>query len=252
MNSRYFEVNEEGCNIRAKIYFSDIHNIKKVILCFHGFGGHKDNKSTEKLAERVTSKYKGIAVITFNWPCHGDDVRKRVVLSDCDTYLRLMLKYINEKYGVERPYAHGVSFGGYMVLKYINQYGNPFDKIVLRSPAIDMYESLTERIMKNDDFDKLEAGKDVAVGFDRKVFVNKDFIEEIKKNDVRKMDFLDYADDLLIIHGNADEIIPCEISKQLAEDNVIEFIEVEGADHRFSNPLKMEIVIKSICEFMNF
>lgn len=251
MQIRYFEVNDEGCNIRAKIYFSDIHDIKRVILGLHGFGGNKDNKSTEKLAERVTSKYKGIALITFNWPCHGDDVRKRVVYSDCDMYLRLMLKYIKEKFGVEKPFAYGVSFGGYMILNHIHENGNPFEKVVLRSPAVNMYESLSTRIMKDDECAKLEAGKDVAVGFDRKVFVNREFMETIKEKDVFKMDFIDYADDLLIIHGNADGIIPCEMAKKLADDNVIEFVEVDGADHRFSNPNKMEIVIKRICEFMN-
>lgn len=249
MNSRYFEVNEEGCNIRSKIYYDDLKKINRVILCLHGFGGHKDNKATEKLAERVITKYKGIAVITFNWPCHGDDVRKKLELATCEQYLTLMLKHIKDKYGVEKPFCVANSFGAYMTLKYVHKYGNPFTKIILRCPAIDMYDSLMERIIKKDEMEKLKSGKEALVGFDRKVLVNADFLKELKEEDVRKMDFMDFADDILIIHGTSDEIIPFEEVVKFSDDNVIELVAVEGADHRFRDQTKMERVIKTVCEF---
>ena len=79
MNNRYFEVNKDGYNIRAKIYYGDLKNVKQVVLFGHGFGGHMDNKAAKKFAERVISKYKGKAVVTFNLPCHGNEDRKSVV-----------------------------------------------------------------------------------------------------------------------------------------------------------------------------
>ena len=37
--------------------------------------------------------------------------------------------------------------------------------------------------------------------------------------------------------------------QEFAENNIIEFIPVEGADHRFRNERKMETAIKSILDF---
>ena len=54
MNNRYFEVNKDGYNIRAKIYYGDLKNVKQVVLFGHGFGGHMDNKAAEKFAERLS------------------------------------------------------------------------------------------------------------------------------------------------------------------------------------------------------
>ena len=71
----------------------------------------------------------------------------------------------------------------------------------------------------------------------------------MEQADIRRLDFLDYADDILIIHGTKDEIIPFEAAKEFSEQNVIELIEVEGADHRFQNPLHMDAAIAQIAAF---
>ena len=248
---RNFEINEAGYNIRCKIYCSDMKNIKKVVLFGHGFAGHKDNRAAFKFADRVMTKYKGIAVITYNAPCHGDDVRKKLKLEDCLTYIDLVLAYIKKEY-TEEIYSYATSFGGYCVLRYIADRGNPFKKIALRSPAIPMYELLTEGMIKPEEMDRLHKGKDVAVGFDRKITVNMDFLEELKNADVRDIEFFDYADDILILHGSKDEVVDYDTVYRFAEDNCIEFIRVEGADHRFQKPACMEAAIKSILAFFSF
>ena len=46
-----------------------------------------------------------------------------------------------------------------------------------------------------------------------------------------------------------DEIVSFEVVQEFAENNIIEFIPVEGADHRFRNERKMETAIKSILDF---
>ena len=95
----------------------------------------------------------------------------------------------------------------------------------------------------------LKKGKDVPVGFDRKVMVGTTLLEEMKENDIQKLDFIDYAEDILMIHGTEDEIVSFEVVQEFAENNIIEFIPVEGADHRFRNERKMETAIKSILDF---
>lgn len=67
--------------------------------------------------------------------------------------------------------------------------------------------------------------------------------------DVQKVSYLDYSDDILIVHGTADEVVPFEAAKRFAENNVIEFVPVEGADHRFQHPSTLEYSTKAIIRF---
>ena len=246
---RYFEINEKGHNIRCKLYAQDPKSVSRVVVFCHGFGGHKDNAAAEKFAQRMISKYKRTAMVTFNWPCHGDDVKKKLQLSTCSEYLELVVNHIRRKYETDEHYCYGTSFGGYLTLKYIFQHGNPFRKIALRCPAVNMHEVLTRTIISSGELDALQKGKEIPVGFDRKIPVSPAFLEELKTNDICSWDFLDWAEDILILQGTADEIVPFEAVHTFAENNLIEFLPIEGADHRFRNPPCMESAIKGILEF---
>lgn len=249
---KYFEINKNNQNIRCKLYYDKQHPIEKVVLFGHGFAGHKDNGAAQKFADRVLTKYKGIAVLIYNLPCHGDDVKKKMVLQDCMTYMSIVLDYIKIEFNTDKIYSYATSFGGYLVLKYIREYGNPFVKIALRCPAVNMAEVLTKTIMKNDELEMILKGKNVLVGFDRKIEVNRQFLTDLEQSDIQKNDYLDYADDILILHGTKDEVVPFEAGEKFAENNLIEFIPVENADHRFQNPACMELATKKVLEFFDF
>jgi hypothetical protein len=245
----YFDINENGCSIRCKLYCTDRNAIKRVIVFCHGFGGHKDNKAAETFAKRAITKRKGTAVVTFDWPCHGSDARKNLLLEDCDTYLTTVIEYLRARYDTDELYAYGTSFGGYLLLKYLAKHGNPFRKVALRCPAINMYGTLMDAVANDDDKSNLTHGKPVLMGFDRKVRVSPQFLESVKATDIRMIPFFDFADDILIVHGTADEIVPIADSDQFANDNVIEFVPIAGADHRFRDPKKMDAAIALIIEF---
>lgn len=248
MTGKNFEINGNN-NIRCKLYCEDIHNLNKIVIFFHGFGGHKDNKAAERFADAITSKEKKTGVIVFNWPCHGDDIKKRLVLDDCDIYLETVTEYVRDIMKIKDIYAYGTSFGAFMILKYIAEKENPFKKIALRCPAIPMHEVLSKAILKEDDYRLLEKGKEALVGFDRKVLINQAFIDDLITHDISKNDYLDYSDDILIIHGLKDEIVPIENVKEFCENNVIEFIPVENADHRFCDLNSLNWANHRIMEF---
>ncbi|MDO4867258.1 MAG: alpha/beta fold hydrolase [Clostridia bacterium] len=245
---KYFEINAKGSNIRCKLYHGAERTADKAIIFCTGFAGHKDNGAAQKFADMALSR-KDTIVVVFNWPAHGDDVKKKLTLEDCDAYLGLVIQEVRAKYGVRELYAYATSFGGYLVLKYISEHENPFRRIALRCPAVCMYDVLTRSIMKNDELDRLAKGKDVLVGFDRKITVTHSLLEDIKANDIRQRDYLECAEDILILHGTADEIVPFEESQAFAENNLIEFIPVPGADHRFQNPAHMSLANKSAMAF---
>ena len=246
---RYFEINEIGHNIRCKLYCNNPAAIQKVILYCHGFAGHKDTRAAAKFADRVLTKYKKIAVLAFDWPCHGDDVKKKLQLKDCDAYVRLITEYIKKQYATEDIYAYATSFGGYLILKYISENGNPFRKIALRCPAVDMYGTLTKSIITPEAREKMDKGKNALVGFDRKIEVSPQFLAELQEADITGRDFLPYADDIIIIHGSKDELLSGEGLRRFADDNVIEFILIQNADHRFQDPNTMEAATKTVLGF---
>ncbi len=246
---KYFTINEYAHSIHCKLYSNESHDTKRIVLYGHGFGGHMDNKAAERFADRVLTKYKNVAVVTFNWPCHGNDVMRNLKLSDCDTYLTIVTDYLKHALSAKELYGYATSFGGYLFLKYISEHGSPFIKMALRCPVIDLYNVLVNRIMTSENRESLQKGKDVLVGFDRKIKVNPQFVEEIQHKPMNTVDFIEQSEHILIIHGTQDEIVPFDDSKTFADDNLIEFIPIEGADHRFLNPIHMEAATKAILSF---
>ena len=249
---RYFEINGGGHNVRCKLYCQDPRSVPRVVVFCHGFGGHKDNSAAEKLAQRLLSKYKNVGLITFNWPCHGDDVKKKLCIEDCLSYLDLVTAHARENLGAKELYCNATSFGGYLTMLYLQSRGNPFRKIVLRCPAVPMYDVLTGAIVDDKAREQLARGREAHVGFDRLVPVSPAFLEELREKDIRQMDFLDWAEDMLILHGTADEVVPFGAVSDFSQEKLIDLIPVEGADHRFRHPGTMETAMKEIVNFFGF
>lgn len=247
---KYFDVNVPGHSIRCKLFCHNERSVQKVILFGHGFGGHKDNKAAERFANRVLSKYKSTAVLIFNWPCHGDDVKKKMSLTDCDTYITSVLQFCREHFGTEDIAVHATSFGGYLYMKYIHDHGNPFRQIVLRCPALKMHEVISRNIMGENEMRLLEKGKEAEVGFDRKIRISAQFLKELEEADVFHWDYIEESESILILHGTKDEVVPMEDSRSFCDENLIEFIPIENADHRFQDPTIMDKAIGYTVDFL--
>ncbi|EIJ69007.1 alpha/beta hydrolase [Pasteurella bettyae] len=247
---KLFDINEQGLSVRCKLYFEkDIQHIENVVIVLHGFGSSKDLKSNTKFGERLISKYKNYAALAFDLPCHGTDARKKLSVADCLVYLQLVINYATTKLNAKNLDVYATSFGGYLALKYIAENGNPFHKIVLRAPAIKIFRTLIDNL-SDEERNKLAKGKEVMLGFERKMKISKDFFDELEQGDISKNDYLDYADDILILHGTDDEMVALSISQEFAENNVIELVAIEGADHPFSNPKLMDLAIGKAVDFL--
>lgn len=244
-----FDINAEGFSVRCRLFYEkDFRHIPHVAICTHGFGGNKENHSAAKFAQQYITKYKGCGVIVFDWPCHGADARKKMVLDEYLTYLQLVVDYAKKELGAEELFNYSTSFGAYLTLVYIHKSGNPFQKIALRSPGIHMYQLMLNNLTP-DDLSKVEKGKEISVGYERKMKLDKTFLEDLKANDVRQWEYFDWADDMLLLHGTKDKLAPLEDAKTFAENNVIEFIPVENANHTFSDPKTSDFAAHTIVEF---
>ena len=173
------------------------------------------------------------------------------MLKDCLAYLDIVIRYAGENFRTQQLYGCGTSFGGYLLLKYIAENDNPFVKIALRCPAVNMYETTTNAIMVTENLKAIQKGKPVLLGFDRKVKVTTDFIDDLKKSDITKNDYRPYSDNMLIVQGNKDEVVSYDIVKAFAENNNIMMETIENADHRFSDPKKTDTAISLIISFLS-
>ncbi len=226
-------------------------NADNVVICCHGFAGSKSSSSTMALAEHLSSKYKNTIVLSFDWPCHGEDVSEELTLERCDAYLTKVINYARKYFPQANLYANGTSFGGYLLLKYISDHDNPFKKVVLRSTAVTMYDVLVNTIMNADDKKAIANGKVVKTGFDVKIPVTMSFVDSLADADIRKNDYRNFQSDILMIHGTSDEIVPYSDVADFAEKQGIRLHTVTGADHRFSEQSQKEKSITCACEFFD-
>ena len=251
MKEQNFTVSRNGYNVSCKLYCDEKKPVDTVVLFGHGFGGHKDNKAAERFAQRALDKRRGMATVTFNWPCHGDDVRKKLRLGDCDGYLSAMIEDARDRFHGPRLLGYATSFGGFLFLKYMADHGSPFERVALRSPAVDLYWIQTHRIMSPEELERVEKGKEASVGFDWKVDLDKVFLDEIRAVDLVHHDFTAYMDDVLILQGRRDEIVPFDMVQSFADDQLMELVPIDNADHRFQDPRAMDEAIKAILEFFS-
>lgn len=235
MQSKYFEINKDGHNIKCKRYYADRSNVRNVVLYGHGFAGHKDNRAAERFAGKAIAKNKELTVVVFDLPAHGSDIKKNLRIEDCREYIRTVIDYIKEQYRESRLFSYATSFGGYLVLDFLRTRRNPFTKLALRSPAVNMYEIMMNTILTSDDIERLSKGKQVLTGFDRKIRIDQTFIGELQINDIQKYDFTDFADDIIMFHGRKDEVVPLYRVEEFSEKNIIDLEIFEKADHRFQD-----------------
>ncbi len=238
---KYLSINKDGCSVRCKMYDNAPDSLSQVVLCCHGFGGNKENKASLRLAQKVLRKRNDVGFLAFDWPCHGEDARRSLDLSDCDRYLGLVIDYARKELGARSLYAYAASFGAYLVLKYISEHENPFDGIALRSAAVKMFEVFEgDGIITQKERDSIKRGKEVPVGFHRKVRIGKTLLDSLKAADITMRSFIGVSDRIILIHGTKDEIVPIGPVREFAEENDIPFYPIENADHRFVDAGKME------------
>ena len=259
MMEKYFDLTGTDSVIRCKMYFNaddrgadpSSRVFRHVILFCHGFAGHRDNAAAQKLAGRILEKTADTALLIFNWPGHGDDSHEEIYLQDCDAYLRRVLCYIQETLRPEVLDVCATSFGGYLILKYISdQQASPFRRICLRCPAVVMDQVLEQTILTPEELGTIKNGGRVPAGFDRKVYLTRAFMDSLHEVGLADRDLHGFADRILIVQGTADEVVPYEAVRGFADRNGLRLLSVEGADHRFLDPAKMDIVLNSFMEHL--
>lgn len=220
-------------------YLSIPDNVNKIVIYCHGFGESK---------ERINQHYdvlnnNRIGIVSFDFPCHGEDKSDSSCfnLTNCLGYLDKVIKSIME-YNVPISLM-GSSFGGYIVLSYINRYKAKFDKVFLKYPAVNFYECTVRKL-----------------GIDISYFDNHDYYEFLNGFKYKKDNFLSFmnddlmesfdkcGNDIFIIHGDKDKTVLLSDVKYFCDIYDIKLEVIKGAEHGMKDYL--DIVNEKLLDFI--
>lgn len=218
--------------------------VEQIVIAIHGFGGDKTSHVIKMLAESLYNKK--IGTIAFDLPGHGQSEvnGEFFTVNNCLNDLFAIENYIKKKY-LTPISIFATSYGGYLTFLRILDFENSFENIVVRCPAINMYDIFKKNILKNTKSNKDCNGKYYLLGYERKIKIYNKYIEEIEKNKIfEKINSL--KNHITIIHGTEDDMAPITDSRKIKEKkpNLVKLIEIPGANHRFENDGEKELLIE--------
>ena len=76
-------------------------------------------------------------------------------------------------------------------------------------------------------------------------------IASLQAADITRLDYSPLANQVLILQGTKDEVVPITEVQAFAEANQMDFIPIENADHRFVDQKKMTEAIQYIEAFFD-
>lgn len=234
MKIEYINLKDNNIEIPVKIFLPK-NTVKKIIIACHGFGGDKESSTIKDLAEEMV--LKNIAVITFDFPAHGESKLdgKELTIENCIYNINTVYRY-SKKFNAPIS-LFATSFGAYVNLINIARNNNEFQEIVLRSPAIEMAKILKEVLLK-ESFSKYKENGYTILGFERKMKIPYSFYEELLNNNINKIYDNIEIPKMHIIQGNKDEIAMIEDTIKFVENhkNQIELNIIDNGDHRMNSP----------------
>ena len=237
-------------NIRIKSlkdYYIEINEyipkeIKKIIIAVHGFGGDKDSSVIVALANEL-NKYN-IGLVCFDFPGHGKSEvdGNYFTVENSINDLNEVEKYIQEKY--KSPIGiFATSYGAYITLLNIGKNQKEYSDVILRCPAIDMFNIFRKNILNISEDDFKQKGY-CELGYERKINIIYKYFEELEKNNVNEI-VKELNIPIVIIHGTEDNMAPIEDSiefeTKFKERVILE--KVYGADHRFKKEGELEKIL---------
>ncbi len=219
-----------------------------VVLC-HGFGTSKDSRTYLRLEEQLF--LAGISTFRFDFFGHGESEGRfaEITVSEAVNDVLAAINQVKDA-GCRRIGLVGSSFGGLAALVAAPQVPD-LCLLALKSPVSDYIS----RLFVTRDGHDLEAWKEqgfiqIPDGEGHLTKLNYKFYQ-----DAEKASGYTAADKItaptLIVHGDQDESVPVEQSRNLAQ--IIPNCQLKilkGADHRYSQDTDFERMLNLIASFI--
>lgn len=240
-----FLIKTSKYNISCKQYLpDDCKNMHEIIIACHGFGGDKESSTIKMLANEMVKK--NIGVVCFDFPGHGKSEVNAdfLTIENCINDINEIENYIINKYGNIYISIFSTSYGAYITLLNIAKNKKKYKNIILRSPAIKMYEIYVNTLLNKPLYEYKKNGF-IKLGYEREMNIPYSFLEDLESNNI-----LDYYSNMVlpeiyIIQGDKDDIAPIEDTKDFVNINKskIHLYIIPGADHRMKKTGELEKAI---------
>lgn len=124
-------------NIKSKEYYvyayENFNGFKNTIFLIHGWG--MDHCTFKKIYKDIEKKYNVICIDLIGFG-ESDMMNDAFSLDDYSEMIKELIEIYDKKYNLENLYLLGHSFGGRVIVKYLNSYNNHLIKgIILCSSA---------------------------------------------------------------------------------------------------------------------
>ena len=218
-------------------------NSSLTVIAMHGFAGDRTSRCISKLQKRM--QLQNISLITFDWPAHGESEAegRSLRIKNCLNDLKTVCDYVKENHPEESILAFSTSFGAYITLLFHQIYPRMLKGMILRAPAIRMYRILTENILDSAALGQLNENGVCSFGFERQIQIHREFLEDLKANDIMELYKNSAVDNIDIIQGDKDVTAPVEDSLEFGRITQAEIHLIAGANHRFDQAGQVEQVI---------
>ena len=247
MEEKIIFKNSKGENLVG--LFSIINKDKIAILC-HGHSSGKSNKSFQTIVPILNSN--NVSTFRFDFYGNGESDGKfeESDLSESIDDTLQAIKLVKDK-GFNKIILLGSSFGGLSSIITATKSKNLY-ALILKSPVSDYGEVHLIRYGEGGIKEWKKTGQTLRDPLDhkRKLKLNYSFAE-----DYEKYDTYDLAKQIkiptLIVHGDADEIVPIDQSKKLVKiiPNA-RLVLVEGARHRYEEETNFKQMVKLITDYI--
>ena len=239
MTIQRFAIGDTPC----KAFLPENGDVELAVLAIHGFAGSKDGPTIGALAKSLCPC--GAAVYCFDFPGHGKHPAggEALSLGNCADALLAAARRMRDDLPLARKGVFATSFGGYMALLCLEELDGilgGFD-LALKAPAVKMAETF-ERVIVGDKMELLERRGFVGLGFQRKMNVRREYLDELRAHDVCR----DHGRPMLVIHGDSDKVVlPADIDEFVDANPLSKLVCIPGAGHDFEDERQLEVVMQA-------
>lgn len=220
------------------------------VIAMHGFAGDRTSRCISKLQKCM--QRHNVSLITFDWPAHGESEAdgQSLRIENCLNDLKTVCDYVKGNHPEESIIAFSTSFGAYITLLFHKIYPEILKGMILRAPAIRMDRILTENILDSDALSQLNKDGVCSFGFERMIQIHREFLEDLKMNNIMELYKNTVVQNIDIIQGDEDVTAPVEDSILFCRMTQAEIHLIPGANHRFDQEGQVEQVIDTAEEII--
>ena len=203
---------------------------KTIVIAVHGFSSSRNSFVFAKISPAL--KENNIGLVCFDLPGHGLRKNEKLNVKACLDTIKSIENEIMSFYSGPISLT-GASFGGFLLLRYLENNKRTYGKVILRAPALEEYDICKNYTLENwkEMIECLDSGKNY---FRDGMEVETSMLEDYFKFNI--FNHLNVKEDVKLIYCSEDVSVSNDNIFKLAKLKNWQLFSLEGADHFCRRP----------------